>query len=79
MDEEMIERAMDKVLKKNLGEFFIEREKHYQHHKFLEDFIAWTEECKKTVTRTVARCLVMALIGLIVMGFVFWGSTHFKG
>jgi Fe2+ transport system protein B len=79
MDEAMIERAVEKALKKNLGEFFIDRERHYRHHAFLDEFITWTNECKRTATQTIAKLAVTALIALVIMGFILWGSTHLRG
>jgi len=70
----LVKEAMDDKLR----DFWVDREEHYQHHKFIAEFIQWLETCKSTITKTVVRGIVLTIIGLIILGFIFWGKTNIK-
>ncbi len=78
-DKDLIKQAIAEVLDEKLAHFWIEREKHYRHHLWIDEMIAWMDQCKSTIVHTVTRCLVTALIGFIVMGFIFWNWRNLKG
>lgn len=76
MEFDQIKAAVKEVMDERMKEFYIEREKHYQHHQFLEGFIAWTSSIKSTVLKTIVGLVVTALIGLVVLGFAVWGKRN---
>jgi hypothetical protein len=79
MEAENIKQALREVLEEKSKEFWIDRETHYKHHEWLTCIITWSDHCKSTALQTVVRCIVYGLIGLVIFGFIFWGSKNFKG
>lgn len=78
MDKEIIKQAVGEVIDEKLAGFWIEREKHYQHHQFIEEWIQWLGRCKSTTIKAIVNSLVYGAIGLLVLGFVFWGKANLK-
>lgn len=78
MDEKGIKKAVSEavaaVMDDKLKAFYVERERHYRHHQWIERMMQWTESCKSTILQTITKCFVVAVIGLVVLGFVMWGS-----
>jgi hypothetical protein len=79
METEQIKSAVREVLEEKSKEFWIDRETHYKQHEWLGCAIKWAEDIKSTTLKALARCVVYAAIGLMLLGFVFWGSKNFKG
>ena len=52
MTPEDIEAAVERAIDKKIGQFYIDREIHYQDHQFIQSLRKWTEEAKGTVHRT---------------------------
>lgn len=50
-------------------EFYVNREQHYKHHQFIEEFIELMKTSRRTATRVVIVAMVSGVLGLIVMGF----------
>lgn len=71
MERDAIKEAVKEALGEELKAFYVDREIHYQHHEFLKSWIVWSQQCKSVIMKTVMSGLVMALLGLIVLGFIF--------
>jgi hypothetical protein len=77
MDEAAIKKAIEDgvragvraALGDELKPFYIDREKHFEHHKFLSDWIEWTQQCKSVVLKTLVGAIVLAGLGLMIAGF----------
>lgn len=82
MDEERLKaavsEAVSEVLDDKLKGFWVEREKHWQHHQFIDELIQFTSRCKGTTIKAIVNCAVYGLIALLVLGFMFWGKTNLK-
>ena len=78
MDEATIKKAVGDVIDEKMAGYWVEREKHYQHHQFIEELIEFTKRCKGTTIKAIVNCLVYGLLLLLVLGFVFWGKVNFK-
>ena len=65
-----VEAGVKAALEDKLRPFYIDREKHFEHHKFISDWIAWTKQCKSVVLKTLVSAFVMAALGLMIVGFV---------
>ena len=77
MTSEEIEAAVGRAIDSKLGQFYIDREAHYQDHHFIQEFRKWTEQAKGTVLSVAIKTLVTMAIGLLVLGFLFWGKGNF--
>lgn len=77
-DKEIIKEAIRELLEEENKSFFVERESHYQDHLFIKDMRDWCEGIKSTFWKTTAKAVVMGIIGLLILGFIFWGKGHLK-
>ena len=71
------ERGTARAIDAKLGQFYIDRETHYQDHEFVQSLRKWTEEAKGTVLRAVVKTVVAAGFFLLLFGFIVWGKGHF--
>ena len=71
MEREAIKEAVKEALGEELKSFYVDRETHYKHHEFIEEWIGWTKQCKSVVLKTLMSGFLMALLGLIALGFIF--------
>lgn len=49
-------------------EWWIDREKHYKHHDFMDAFIKFMDEGKSAVLRTFLYFVIAAILGLLTVG-----------
>jgi hypothetical protein len=77
MTPEEVEAAVGRAIDNKLGQFYIDRETHYQDHQFISELRKWSEEAKGTVLRAVLKFITYGLIGLLIIGFIVWGKEHF--
>ena len=70
-----VKDAVKEAFKEELKNFYIDSQTHYEHHKFIGDWINWTKQCKSTILKTLVGAVVLAVLGLMVFGFV----TKYKG
>lgn len=78
-DKALIKEAVKEALKEELGQFYIQREEHYQHHLFIAQMIKWSENIKFKILGVIIKAIVIGIIALIVGGFIFWGKSHIGG
>ena len=67
-----IKDAVEAGIESKLGDFFIDRETHYQDHMFLKDLREWFNDIKSTVIKTVIRMIIFCGLGLMIAGFAVW-------
>jgi len=71
-DLEIIKKVMGEVIEAKKGDFWVEREEHYQHHLFLNDMMKFMDRFKSTFMQTLVRVAVVGVVGLMVLGFGLW-------
>lgn len=71
MQKDEMKEALREVMQEELKQFYVDRETHYLHHRFITDWMSWLDACKSTVTKAVVGLLVTAALGLMVIGFYF--------
>ncbi len=76
MEKEQLKAALKEALQEEVKSFYIEREQHYQDHLFIKELRELFTSIKSTTSRTIVGIVITALIGLIVLGFIFWGKKH---
>lgn len=76
-DREAIKEAVREAFQDELKEFYVDRETHYNHHKFIGEWINWVDQCKPTVLKAVVGFLVLTAIGLMTVGFIFKIGARF--
>ena len=65
-----------KSLRAELETFHVDRETHYQDHQFLKELREWVGSIKSTTIRTVVAAIVLAVVGLLIGGFILWGKKN---
>jgi hypothetical protein len=78
VDKAMIKAAVHEAIDEKLGQFYIEREKHYQHHEFIDNVICYSNKIKGTACKTVTNLLIVGLATLAALGFGVWLKNHIK-
>lgn len=76
-EKDEIVRAFQETIDAKVKEFYIDREVHYNQHQFIESFMKWTDRTQSVVLKTVVTVAVIGVIGLLILGFVFWGRDKF--
>lgn len=66
-------------MQEQMKDFYIERERHYQHHEFIEGMIKWSQSWKSTCMKAIMNAVAIGLLTLLIMGFIAWGGKAFKG
>lgn len=66
-----IKSAVREALRDELQAFYIDREKHYRHHDFVEAWMLWTQTCKSTLLKTIIGALAIGALGMMMLGFIF--------
>jgi len=69
MELEAVKVAVKEALQEELNEFYIDREEHYKQHKFIEEMINYTEQCKGVFLKTIVTTIVGGAIALMIVGF----------
>lgn len=80
MTDQEITKVAEKVrdaISAEIKPFYIDRETHYQHHQFIKSFMGWMGKTQGIVLKTVVTVFVLGIIGLVVLGFIFWGKEKF--
>lgn len=79
MNRDELKEIVTEALDERIKDFYIDRERHYKHHLFIERLEKWADRCTSTFLKTVVQCVVGAILTLIVIGYIAWGAKHFKG
>ena len=58
------------ALEENRKAFHIDPKKHFRHHDALEVFMVWMSETRSIAWRTVVGVVVLAVLGLILLGAI---------
>lgn len=74
---EKVKNAIGSEMHKMIEPFYIDRETHYQHHQFMKSFMGWMDKTQSIVLKTVVTVFVLGVIGLVILGFIFWGKEKF--
>jgi hypothetical protein len=74
MTEEEIEATVSKAvaatIDRKLGQFYIDRETHWEDHKFISELRKMFDVGKAEMCKTVVKWTVSVLLGLIMLGWV---------
>jgi len=69
-----LKAAIKEVLSDEIKPFYVDRETHYNHHRFINELIEWSGKIKGTICGTLAKAITTGIIALIVLGFIMWGQ-----
>lgn len=71
-DAEVIKEAVKAAMDEKMAEYWVDREKHYQHHEFIDSLIKWADRVSDTTVKAVITAIVMGILALLVLGFIFY-------
>lgn len=72
--EETINKAVASAIERELGQYKVPKEQHYQDHIFLTDLRKWMENIRSSFWKSLVSTLVPAILLILLLGFVVWVS-----
>lgn len=75
----VVQEATEKAIDIKLGQFYIDRETHWEDHKFISDLRKMFDVGKAEMCKTVVKWMVTILIGLLVTGWLYTKGIFSKG
>jgi len=77
-DIEELKKVVKEAIHAELSLYKVDKEQHYQDHLFLRDLREWYDDIRSSFWKSIVGALVMAFLGLLLLGFIFWGKANFK-
>lgn len=71
-----IKEAVDEAMDSHMKDFYVEREKHYLHHQFIEGTIDGIDSFKSVFGKSVIGIVVAGLFTLLIMGIRMFISQY---
>lgn len=78
MTKEEIKEAVSEAIQEKLGEFYIERQKHFEHHQFIDGVMSTADKIKGTACKVITTSSIIGLLTILVLGFITWIRQHLK-
>lgn len=78
MTKEELKEAVAEAIQDSIGEFYIERQKHFEHHQFIDGIITTSEKIKGTACKTITTSGIIGLLTILVLGVISWIKQHLK-
>jgi hypothetical protein len=75
---DVVQEVMRDVLREEMSSFWVEREKHYRHHLFIDEMIESSKNVKFTVIKTMTNSVLIAALTMIVIGVATWVMRNIK-
>lgn len=72
-----VKKAMTEVMKDQMKEFYIERERHYLDHGFVTDIREGAEWLKQKTCRGSVWAVIIAIGSFILWSLRHWFAGHF--
>ena len=87
-DKELYKQAIKEAFDEEIKPLYVEREKHYRDHLkmekleykdilFLKEWRELIESIKSTATKTIVKAVVVAIIGLALIGAGVWAKIKY--
>ena len=76
MTKDELKSAVGEAIDEKLSQFWVDRELHYEHHKFIDKWMKWSDDASKTVWHTIIKAIILAVLGLIAIGVVLKFKGH---
>ena len=73
MNHAEIKKAVSEAIEEKMVEYWIDRQKHYGHHQFIESLVLWSDRISSTIVQTVVKTVIVAILALFIIGFAIWG------
>lgn len=70
-DLKKITAAVSKAIDEKTSSFYVDREKHWKHHEFLDKLIDFFDTAQRFTWRTLFILFIFGVIGVIALGFWF--------
>ncbi len=76
---EAIQEAVSKSIEKELGQYKVPKEQHYQDHIWIKDVRDWAETIQNSAIKTIVTSVIGGIFVLLILGFIFWGKNNIAG
>ncbi len=74
-----VKGAVKEAIAEEKAAFYVEPEKHYNHHLFVDRLVKLFKGASDWAGRIIIGAIVSAILTLIMLGFIAWGRITFKG
>lgn len=69
-------KGAQEAVRVELGDFKVEKQKHYDDHKFLTELREWVDSIQSTFWKTIAKAVATGIVLLLILGFAKWGGLN---
>ena len=71
-----VSTAVAVAVEKELGQYKVPKEQHYQDHMWIKEVMEWTDTIKNSVVKSAVNIMVLGFFGILLLGFIFWGKSN---
>lgn len=64
------------TIEKELGQYKVPKEQHYQDHLWVNKMIKMQETMQNSILRGFIGIVIAGLAGLMIYGVIFWGKQN---
>lgn len=75
---EEVKDAVRQGVHEAVGSLYIDREKHFKHHAFIDELIELMNKTKNFTWFTILGIVITSVIGLIIGGLILWGKQNIR-
>ena len=76
MTRDEVKSAVAEAIDEKLSQFWVDRELHFEHHKFIDRWMKWSDDASKTIWRTIIKAVIITILSLIALGALFRLGIH---
>lgn len=73
---EIVAMSVALAVEKELGQYKVPKEQHYQQHLWIKDMMDWSDTIKNSAIKSVVGVIVVGVLGIMMLGFIFWGKNN---
>lgn len=69
-----IAQAVSESIDNKANAFYVDREKHWKHHEFLDRSIDFLSETRGIIWKVIVVAFIGLVIGIFAIGFTLWSG-----
>ena len=73
---DIVAGAVAIAIEKELGQYKVPKEQHYQDHLWINQMVLWQNNFKSSIWKSIANIIVASFFGLLMLGFIMWGKEN---
>lgn len=72
----VVDQAVSTAVERELGQYKVPKEQHYQDHLWIKDVTDWLHTIKNSAIRSIVGIIIIGIFALLLLGFIFWGRNN---